>query len=526
MGFRPSHQRSSTPFRLTAWGSSLTAIALLASCSSKSAPPETSASTSTSPDGGRKPPAFTASELGSQHCDLSRTATAYTAGAAASTDGTVQDGAPTVVSCLTMTDIGTGEPTLAVMKDGAVFYAPSYDTNGVGVLTSTDYGATWTPILPTFDGGSHGRVQPYLYADPTTDRIFFATTTLKAPGPARSGFDVSISADGGKTWTYRDVAPDTSDWIKFLAGPPVTSTTSDPNVLYASAPSPISTPSPDHQAIYKSLDGGGTWASVASISLKPADHPECASKDWIIFGDGAVAKDGTVYLGLRLCTHFAVAVSRDEGQTWSLKVVPGGDLIPWDPIAQLAKIVTQPNILVTEPVAVDTDGTLYAVWPDPSGLLRYSVSKDHAETWSAPLVVSAPAVTGAVYGNVAAQGPGTIAIAYYGSSDGQTYDGYIAESTNALDAAPTFQTLSVNDTSNPLSEQGFDSGYTSILTNKGDLNEIVEVRYAPNGDIWASFVKRMCPGLGNTSTCASGWGDPSTHANSVYQGAIGRLVHR
>ena len=53
--------------------------------------------------------------------------------------------------------------------------------------------------------------------------------------------------------------------------------------------------------------------------------------------------------------------------------------------------------------------------------------------------------------------------------------------------------------------------------------EIVQLRYAPSGDLWAAFVKDMCPGLGSAGKCE--W-DLATHAMSPYQGVIGRLVHR
>jgi hypothetical protein len=56
----------------------------------------------------------------------------------------------------------------------------------------------------------------------------------------------------------------------------------------------------------------------------------------------------------------------------------------------------------------------------------------------------------------------------------------------------------------------------------GDLDEIVRVKYAPNGDVWASFLMEMCPNLATTS-CS--W-DYAAHASSFWQSALGRLVHR
>jgi hypothetical protein len=183
------------------------------------------------------------------------------------------------------------------------------------------------------------------------------------------------------------------------------------------------------------------------------------------------------------------------------------------------------NALLTEPLSVDSDGNVYMVWPDEAGLLQLSISKDKANTWSAPLVVSEPSIRYAVYGGSAVKKPGTLAIAYYGSGVGEEgpFDGYMAETTNALDAAPAFQSVRVNDPSKPLSPEQFDVGYGRLF-NGGDLHEIVKPEFAPNGDIWASFARDMCLGLG-TSTDQCDW-DLAAHTGSNYQASIGRLVHR
>ena len=131
------------------------------------------------------------------------------------------------------------------------------------------------------------------------------------------------------------VAEGSVDWLKIYAGPPVTSVTQGyPNVVYLSAPSPTSTPVlsvvPDHQEFFKSLDGGNTWQALTPVSLKPADVPGCDPTEWIIAGNGVVGKDGTVYQSFRLCTHLGIAVSADEGQTWTMQEVAGAELPPAD----------------------------------------------------------------------------------------------------------------------------------------------------------------------------------------------------
>ena len=131
----------------------------------------------------------------------------------------------------------------------------------------------------------------------------------------------------------------------------------------------------------------------------------------------------------------------------------------------------------------------------------------------------------AVYGGIAVKRPGTLAIAYYGSTAGIAgpFNGYMAETTTALASAPTFRSAIVNDPAVPLSPETFDVGYGRLFSG-GELHEIVRPVYAPNGDIWASFARDMCVGLGaQTDQC--GW-DVAAHTNSNYQGSVGRLVHR
>ena len=119
-------------------------------------------------------PAFTDAELTAQGCDLSAAVTGYTAGASASSSGPATDA---LVPCFSPTGFGGQESSIGFAKDGSVYLAPAYGPNGNGLARSSDYGKTWTQLVP----GGHGRVQPFLYVDPATDRVFFATSTLNAP---------------------------------------------------------------------------------------------------------------------------------------------------------------------------------------------------------------------------------------------------------------------------------------------------------------------------------------------------------
>ncbi len=392
-------------------------------------------------------------------------------------------------------------------------------------MRSRDDGDSWDVIVPAERGGAaHERPQPIMLLDVEAERLFFATTTAGGAFAAQ-GFDLSISDDLGETFSAGKVGVGTGDWIKLIAAPPVTSMLADyPNVLYASAPAPISTPvtvglGPLHQQVQRSIDGGETWQDVAGeqLSLLPVDH-DCPETENVIYGNGVATSDGALHLGLRRCTRFAVASSLDEGASWTVEDVSGPDLVPFDGIGTY---VGELNVLQAEPLAIDSDDNLYAVWADAMGRLKYSVSRDGAASWSEPVVVSAPEVQMATMSAVAVKEPGTLALAYYGSTDGVAFDGYVAETTLALEPEPLFTSLIVND-DGPLHANTFDAGYIELLSG-GDLIEIVQVRYAPSGDLWTAFTRDRCPGSGTRAGCD--W-DRATHATSGYELVIARVDHR
>lgn len=424
---------------------------------------------------------------------------------------------------LTATGFGTSECSLAVAGDGTLFFAPAFSPRGNGVLRSRDGGRTFEQLLPSFPDGSHrghGREQAFMYLEPVSERLFFHTSLMRFRPPRFStGFFMSRSDDHGDTWTTQVVAKDARDWLKLYGGPPVFSHPSSEHgrVLYMSAPSPISTRyfplwRPTHQTVHKSLDGGVTFQRVGKLSLDPRDVPNCSRWEWVIMGNGVVAADGTVFIGLRRGPRFAVATSRDEGASWTVRDLPGASLLRFFNILQVA--VVNGNYVIGEPLALDDAGNLYALWPDERDVLRMAVSRDQGETWSDPVVVSAPQVEHVRYGAITASGAGKVAIAYYGSKDGRDYDGYLAETKDALSSEPTFWGGTVNEPGAPLYMGGFNPGYLPDMFLGGDLNEFLQVKYAPNGDLFAGFCKQMKHGM---------W-DHREHADSKLQGVLGRLV--
>ncbi len=469
-------------------------------------------------------------------CAPDRKATAYQASPNGTTATALPAQAGAATPCLALTGYGANEPGLGIATDGTLYFAPAEGTEGVGVLRSTNEGASWQLSVPKLpDGSGLSRLQPFFYLEPQTDKLFFATSKLVLNGLANfkdvAGIHLTTSDDKGKTWRYQSVAPNSRDWHKIFAAKPVSSNTgSHPHVIYLSAPSPIAGnwagiyPPPDFQYFYKSVDGGDSFTEVSKLVLDTSKVMGCQQGDYIMFGQGAAAPDGTLYLGYRLCQQLAIVVSKDEGTTWETRTIPGATLPPYDTtsLTAILGIIGGENAITGQPIATDSQGNLYAVWADPTDKLRYASSQDGGLTWSAPVAVMAPGVQVAKMVTITAREPGRVALSYFGSSDGTAFHGYIAETANGLDAAPTFWSATVNDPNEPLYPEGWQSGYDlTYFNNGGDEITLLQIHYAPNGDLWASFVKDMCP-KAQLDRCS--W-DYAAHGNSRFQGAAGRLKH-
>jgi hypothetical protein len=185
----------------------------------------------------------------------------------------------------------------------------------------------------------------------------------------------------------------------------------------------------------RSLDGGLTW-SPPTMSF-PNENLPCGA----FTGHLAAAPDGTLYLPTSLCGEDPVVyVSRDDGLTWTKRVVASADVNGTDPT-----------------VGIDSEGNAYVAYVDTKGTLFLSVSKDAGATWSTPVVASAPGITGSMPA-IAVGDPGRVAIAYPGTDDlpngfatdplpprsEEAWYPYFTVSFDALDENPTFESFSAS----------------------------------------------------------------------------------
>jgi hypothetical protein len=394
------------------------------------------------------------------------------------------------VACATETGYATSESTLAVTKSGVLVYSPAETENSMA--RSLDGGASWSLTYPAIEQPTSfwNTVDPYVTADRRTGRVFWSHAT----GPVRNegglpeeagfwlaaayGFQVYTSSDDAKTFATADyqTAP-TGDWEKVFVGPPPPATGAAqpvgyPDVVYLCANSPLEVSGPG-RLCYKSLDGGASFTPAGYTSPTASNPPDVCPP--LNFNTGVVDSRGTIYQPVN-CEHSAyVVLSRDEGasETWiPVKDAPSGT------------VISGTNLQL----AVDDADNLYAMW-SANGVLYVAISRDHAASWSTPLMAAAPGVGSVGRPAIAAGAPGHIAVTYYASREpsAQLLTAYITQTGDALDAQPLFYSGALNDPAAPIFH---DSG----LSGGSPRTDFVGGAFdSPGTNYWAGVVKQLGP---------------------------------
>ena len=416
-----------------------------------------------------------------------------------------------------LTGMQAGEPTLGVDAAGNVFYQSmnlEYPASRYMpyVTRSRDEGQTWEDVTPRIPGDLAtiyaNTLDPMLYVDERTGRVFTVQLTT---GNCSL---VSSSDDRGVAWTTSTACGPT-DHQHVFAGPPRTSeTVGYPNVVYycaidGGALAAYGTMT----SCLKSLDGGATWVRTGTPPYQ--DDPaagmgiqgvpgHCGGAS----GHGVVDDDGVIYLPRGHCAQPYLAISDDEGLTWTrVQVADTG--MPSDANYQENRTG----------VAVDSEGNLYYTWPGRDRLPYLSTSTDGGATWSEPMMIGPPGLTEATLTEIDVREPGRVAIAYIGSENapggeapdgfgpeynGSTWNGYVTMTTDGLADDPIFFSASVNPRSDPLVR-----GACGIF-RCAQVLDFIDVVIGPDGTPWTSMVDG-CPNA--TTTCPN-----------VGLGIVGRLV--
>jgi hypothetical protein len=413
---------------------------------------------------------------------------------------------PRPVPCLHDSGFKTFEPALGITSSGAVFIGPGAagilagNTAQLGVLRSKDQGATWDLVYPSTAGVPTHQftLDPYLYADPATDRVWYEDL-LPAVNTALN----SWTDDDGASWTHAYAGGFQTDHVSVFTGKPVTSTTLGyPNIVYRCAISAGATA--DFSAAIvcqRSLTGGGTWLPPGEPAYtflpgvllqvapsEPGPLQACSSGN----GHGFTDQKGRVYLPRGHCGQPFLAWSDDEGLTWTRKQV-----------SDLGNSCAPAFCEHDAGVGIDSNGTLYYAWVAGDRLLYLVRSHDGGATWDAPRMIGAPGLKETTHVQLAAGGAGKVAFAYYGSTnspgapwtDGYeqtTWNAYMAVSYDADSDSPTFATATLNDPIHPLVRGP--CGPVRCDT----YHDYIDIRIGPDGAPWSPIFDDC------TGTCDSG----------------------
>lgn len=353
------------------------------------------------------------------------------------------------------------EPTIGLGPDGTLYYQASSkpttqpttvaDVDAVSgvrpeVWRSEDLGLSWTDVSPQLHDalrhvpplsrqaatpGFSG--DPFLHVDPLTGRVinYQQQSYLLCD-------HFAVSDARGDSWRQRTTCPESLVADDSFGDHPS---------LVTGVPRAHDLPPGETMAYFcsssgcrASADGGMTWGAP----VQP--YVDCETQ----YGHLDAAPDGTLYLPRKTCGSAQLAVSRDDGATWTQHVV---DDTIWTHSHEAWEGSDHDAA-----VAVDAAGNVYYLWLSTDRMPYLAVSRDLGATWTAPMPVAPPGVTYALFPNVVAGDEGRIALAYLatdvasGSRDDPeaVWRMLVSVSLDALADAPVFATITAHHPDDPI----------------------------------------------------------------------------
>ena len=386
------------------------------------------------------------------------------------------------------------EPTIGIDGEGNAFVAAAETVSFAGfiptvdVMRSTDGGVKWKVVSPQVAGAkTHASTgDPYIFVDTfpggsrvfTVDLQFYVCSLL------------SFSDNAGDSWITNPFGcgRPVNDHQTLFSAPPVTSTTVGyPHVLYYCYQEIVSS------SCTKSVDGGITFTPTGETSFSAMDDDgnDCGG----LHGHGFGGSDGSIYIPKIQCGSPMLAISRDEGATWTRHVVS-----------------KMPGAGHEASVAADDAGNINYGYIGRN-LHPYLVSsRDGGKSWTKPMMIGSPGVAESSLPSLDVAADGEVVFAYMGSENpdadhslNQTWNGYLTRIPKPFDRKPTLTSVQVNRDQDPLMRGECEQ------TKCGPEYDFIDVVFDGKGDVWSVFVD------GCVRICAT-----STLSNDASEGLVTR----
>ena len=351
-----------------------------------------------------------------------------------------------------------GEPTIGLnWKTGNAMFIAGLQTLRVTFNDSVSP-ATSTWVNKSAPNTSRTSFDPILFTDSQTNRTFVSQLL-----PTKASL-MAFTDDDGETWTpsqgsginsgvdHQTVGggPYAKNADGSLKGGAVRLTSYPNAVYYASQDIAVA-------EIARSDNGGLTFG----VAVPMYDLTQCGG----LHGQIKVAPDGTVYVPNKSCGgKQGVAVSEDNGLTWSIRTVPGSTSGRTDPS-----------------LGISTDGTVYLGYANGDGTPRIAVSRDRGKTWENDQNVGHyQGIKNTVFPAVAAGDPDRAAFFFLGTDKGGS------QGTGTDQTSPYFNGVWYGYISTT-----YDGGKTWVTVNATPNNPIQRGVVCTNGTTCPSGTRNL-----------------------------------
>jgi len=393
------------------------------------------------------------------------------------------------------------EPTIGATPDGVLYVSSlakslrAPDPSLRLLSRSRDGGLSWEDATPRVGGAAFPPTSgdPYVHVDRATGRVFVSDLQVLVCST------LSFS-DDGQAWTHNPLG----------CGHPVGA--QDHQTIFTSKPRLLPTlgyPNLVHYCVNRladtacaaSADGGLTFGALRPLVYQGVSPSGFCSG---LSGHGVASPEGILYLPRAHCGVPSVAISEDDGLTWTVVAidkerVTGHHLngIRDDEVS----------------IGVADDGSVHALWIAKDRKPYLASSFDGGRTWTPAVNVAPPDVGTAAFPALAA-GFGTIAAVYYGTAADKEYGAmndedawhvYLARIEAEPGGVARVETMRANDPSDPMA-RGVCGGSRCAARERsgpiagfdGAVGDFIDIAIGPDGRPWAAVVD-VC-----TGPCASG----------------------